>query len=192
MAVIQKAEDVSIGPLTKSDTDRLFARILNRFGVKVDFVKIADADEERYNLLVSEEKLTARKIDEGLMRGCNYVFGPLALLAAFLKGKTILRGLAKSSSLWRDRVDGMARILTSAGVRVGEVEDGMVLESAQEFTDVTYYEFDDPYLQLAQFAAAVMINSKPLTTEFFGYGKAFPHFQASLDKLRPAAKSLAR
>jgi 5-enolpyruvylshikimate-3-phosphate synthase len=191
MAVIQKAQDVSIGPLIKSDTDKLFARILNRFGVKADFVKIMESDEECYNLHAVEEKLTARKIDEGLLRGCNYVFGPLALLASFLKGKTILRGLAKSSSLWRGRVDGMARILTSAGVRVGEIEDGLVLEPAQEFTDITYHEFDDPYLQLAQFAAAIVINSKPLTTEFFGYGKAFPHFQAALDKLRPAAKSLA-
>lgn len=192
MAVIQKAEDVSVGPLIKSDTDMLFARILSRFGVKVDFVKVAEVDKERFSIAAVEEKLTARKIDEGFLRGCNYVFGPLALLAAFLKGKTILRGLAKSSSLWRKRVDGMARILTSAGVRVGEIEDGMVLEPAQELTDVAYHEFDDPYLQLAQFATAVMINSKPLTTEFFGYGKAFPHFQASLDKLRPTVKSLAR
>ncbi len=191
MAIIQKAEDVSIGPLIKSDADKLFARILNRFGAKADFIKIMESDEECYNLRAVEEKLAARKIDEGLLRGCNYVFGPLALLASFLKGKTILRGLAKSSSLWRERVDGMARILSSAGVRVGEIEDGLVLEPAQEFTDIPYHEFDDPYLQLAQFATAAVINSKPLTTEFFGYGKAFPHFQAAMDKLRPAAKSLA-
>jgi len=192
MAIIYGNENIGIGPYRKSEGDRLFARILNRFGVKADFGPGAKSEKEgMYYLKVTVEELISKKVDEELLRGCNYAFAPLALLAAFMKGKTILRGLAKSSSLWRKRISGVAAILSSAGVRVGEMEDGLVIESCQEFGDIAYHEFDDPYLHLAQFAMAVVINSKPPKEEFFQFSKHYPHFLACLDSFRPSAKSLA-
>lgn len=188
LTLLTRKDNVKIGPLGQFENEKTFVSILTKLGVKASIIKI----DSEYFYSIEADKLIGRKIDENQMRAFPEAFGPLAILASFANDKTILRGLATSSSLWHSRISGVASILTSAGVRVGEIEDGFVIEPPKEFTDIEYNEFKDPYLQLVQLAAAIVINSKPLTSEYFSANKHYPHFHTCLDKIRPKAKSLAR
>jgi 5-enolpyruvylshikimate-3-phosphate synthase len=184
---LTRKDNVKIGPIGQFENEKTFVNILSKFGVNATIQKIGSA----HYYAIQADKLNGRKIDEHQMRTFPEAFGPLSILAAFAKDKTILRGLPTSSSLWQGRISGVAETLSTAGVRIGEVEDGFVIEPPKEFADISYREFDDPYLQLVQLTAAIVINSKPLTAEFFSAYKYYPHFQTCLDKIRPRAKSLA-
>jgi 5-enolpyruvylshikimate-3-phosphate synthase len=189
LSIVGHNEPSILGNLHPFAPDNAFIRIISKLGAKAEIIK--SGEPEQFFMKVSSGKPVAKKTNEQLMRICNYSFGPLALLACFAEGKTILRGLAKSSSLWQSRIDGITSILSTADVRVGEIEDGIVIEPPQELSDIKHQEFDDPYLQLSQFAAAVAINSKSLDAEFFDFSKHYPQFQEYLNTIRAKPKSLA-
>ncbi len=192
IAGVDSKEKMVVGPLMESESEKTFAKILTRFGLTCDFHKHSDRNgTELHYFRIKPGKICGRKIEENLMRGFIKGFGPLALFASFADDKTILRGLPSSSSLWQSRISGVADILSTAGIRVGEVEDGFVIEPPQERADITYQNFDDPYLQLIQLAAGILINEKPLTAEFFQPMSKYPHLKSILDKIRPRSKSLA-
>ncbi len=192
MAAIDSDEDAYLGPLNDFDGDKAFAKILTKLGVTCEIYRhTADDSDPRNYLKIVQCDLKGRKIDEALMREFTTGFGPLAILTSFADDKTILRGLPSSSSLWQSRISSVSDILSTAGIRVGEVEDGFVIEPPNERGDIIYQVFDDPYLQLAQLTAGILINEKPLTTEFFKPMTRYPHFQFILDKIRPRSKSLA-
>jgi 5-enolpyruvylshikimate-3-phosphate synthase len=203
IAAVDSKEEMVIGPLMGSEGEKTLAKmgsegektlakILTKFGLTCDINKHSDRNgTELHYFRIKSGKICGRKIEESLMRGFIKGFGPLALLASFADDKTILRGLPSSSSLWQSRISGVADILSTAGIRVGEVEDGFVIEPPQERADITYQNFDDPYLQLIQLAAGILINEKPLTAEFFQPISKYPHLKSILDKIRPRSKSLA-
>jgi hypothetical protein len=192
MAAIDSDEDAYLGPLDDFEGEKAFAKILTKLGVNCEIYRYtADDDNTQNYLKIAQGNLKGRKIDEALMREFTAGFGPLAILASFADDKTILRGLPSSSSLWQSRISGVSDILSTAGFRVGEVEDGFVIEPPKERGDIVYQVFDDPYLQLVQLTAGILINEKPLTTEFFKPMTRYPHFQFILDKIRPRSKSLA-
>ncbi|MBD3218465.1 MAG: hypothetical protein GF310_09335 [candidate division Zixibacteria bacterium] len=192
MAAIDSDEETYLGPLKNFDGDKAFSKILAKLGITCEIYRHTVDDDDTQNYLkIAQDKLKGRKIDEALMREFTSGFGPLAVLASFADDKTILRGLPSSSSLWQSRISGVSDILSTAGLRVGEVEDGFVIEPPNERGDIVYQVFDDPYLQLVQLTAGILINEKPLTAEFFKPMTRYPHFQFILDKIRPRSKSLA-
>ncbi|HEQ99850.1 MAG TPA: hypothetical protein ENO22_10985 [candidate division Zixibacteria bacterium] len=192
IAAIDSEEDAIIGPLMESEGEKTFAKILTKLGLACDFYKHLYEDGAELSFFkVGSGRLSGRKIEEHLMRAFIEGFGALAVLASFADDKTILRGLPSSSSLWQSRISGVADILSTAGIRIGEVEDGFVIEPPAERGDIVCREFDDPYLQLIQLAAGLLINEKPLTTEFFQPISRYPHFKGIIDKFRPRSKSLA-
>ena len=54
----------------------------------------------------------------------------LAVLAAFAEGRTVMRGLSELRVKESDRLSSMARGLTAIGVKVQELEDGLIVEGA--------------------------------------------------------------
>lgn len=185
--------DIALGYLKPFNCDQTFVRILNRLGLKADLQKTSSEKSQPGHIIkVSPDVLTGRKIDEKQMRHCLYAFAPLSIMAMFATGKTILRGLPGSSSKWTSRIDGVARILTSAGARVGEIEDGLVIEPPlHDFNEVEIRKLNDPYLMLTQFTAAVLINREILPPETFSFSKTYPHYQDLLKQVTSLKKSLA-
>jgi 3-phosphoshikimate 1-carboxyvinyltransferase len=54
----------------------------------------------------------------------------LAVLAAFAEGRTVMRGLSELRIKESDRLSGIARGLEAIGVKVQELEDGLIVEGA--------------------------------------------------------------
>lgn len=191
-AVCNKS-DVSLGYLKPFACDHTLIKILNRLGLKAELHKTSrEIKSPGHIFRVGPDNLTGRKIDEKQMRHCLHAFAPLSILAMFAVGKTILRGLPKSSSLWRTRIDGVARILSTAGARVGEIEDGLVIEPPlHDFSEVGIHKYSDPYLLLTQFTAAVLTNRELLPPEAFGFSKSYPHYQDLLKQITSLKNSLA-
>jgi len=54
------------------------------------------------------------------------------------------------SSLWRNRVGQVREILDSCGARVGEVEDGLVVEAGDDPMLTAYYDTGDELCELLQ------------------------------------------
>ena len=54
----------------------------------------------------------------------------LAVLAAFAEGRTVMRGLKELRVKESDRIAAMARGLAACGVKVTELEDGLIVEGS--------------------------------------------------------------
>jgi 3-phosphoshikimate 1-carboxyvinyltransferase len=54
----------------------------------------------------------------------------LAVLAAFAEGRTVMRGLSELRVKESDRLSGIAQGLTAIGVKVQELEDGLIVEGS--------------------------------------------------------------
>ncbi len=186
--IVQGHEEIRINGGRAFENDKSLIKLFARFGLYADQKKNED---NSHDFIFQGGQFSGKKIDEKLIMSAPYAFGPVALLAAFASDKTILRGLPVSSSLWQRRIDSISQVLAAATVRVGEIEDGLIIESVPEFTDVIYRNYDDHYLKLMQFMAAFLINNEQLKSEFFDFNKYYPHLQGSLEPIKSSAKSLA-
>ena len=192
LALRGSENEIRISNLNKDSEVDALCTILSKLNANCTFQKASgDRSVNNYSLTIKPGELTAKKVDDAKLRICRQAFAPLALAAALTPGKTILRGLPEASSLWRGRISVISEILGSASVRVGEIEDGIVIESPAEYGDIKYHKYADPYLQLFQFCAALMFNTQPLSGDFFDISGHYPDFPEYLKKIRSNAKMIA-
>lgn len=101
--------------------DSLIEFVLKAFGVKVAW--------ENGSLLVEGRPVRPAKLD---LRNAPDLFPLAAVLAAFVKGRSVIRGIAHARVKESDRISNMRTELEKVGVRVIELEDGLVVEGSQE------------------------------------------------------------
>lgn len=99
---------------------------------------------------VSSAKLTGKRIGGNAVRSCPEAFCVLASLGMIAEGKTVIRDLPFGSEAWRRRVSHVREILDSCGARVGEVEDGLVIESGNDLMMTRHFDTDDRLCELLQ------------------------------------------
>jgi len=103
----------------------------------------------------------------------------LAIVAAKAKGESVLRGLAAERDLAEAGVGLLARNLRSAGIEVGDFEDGLVLRGREELDAADFDAGETPALALALEALSLA-----------GHGKSQMSGHAILDRVFPGRQSL--
>lgn len=157
------------GVASITDAFRLFAKM----GAEIDIRDDKSVDGfDAVTVAVSPGALTSRKFGGRTVRACPECFGPIAALAMFAEGKTVVRDLPFGSDMWRDRVGAVRQILQSCGARVGEIEDGLVVENGGELMMTEYLESDDPLLEYLQQSLSLALPHHS------GY-ETPPHFENS-------------
>jgi hypothetical protein len=126
-------------------------RVLARMGAEVD---IAGAGNELSSPLcdvtIASGELIGKRFSGDSIRACPEVSCVLASLGMIAEGKTVIRDLPFGSDFWRARVGSVREILDSCGARVGEIEDGLVVEGGGDLMMMTYLNTGDEMCELTQ------------------------------------------
>lgn len=126
-------------------------RLLAKLGVDV-VIKQSKGDKSSSSIQVSvsSAELAGKRIGGNQVRSCPEAFCVIASLGMIADGKTVIRDLPFGSDLWRHRVSQIREILDSCGARVGEVEDGLVIESGNDLMMTRYIDTNDRLCDLLQ------------------------------------------
>ncbi len=127
------------------------SKALARMGVETAIQDDKSIDDyPASTMTVSPGELIGKRFGGGVIRSCPellFLLGPLGMIA---DGKTVIRDLPFGSALWRERVGFVRETLEACGARIGEVEDGLVVEGGGDLMMMTYFETGDRLCDLMQ------------------------------------------
>jgi hypothetical protein len=107
-------------------------------------------DDKSIDDYLASSDLKGKRFGGDVIRSCPellFLLGPLGMIA---DGKTVIRDLPFGSALWRERVGFVRETLEACGARIGEVEDGLVVEGGGDLMMMTYFETGDRLCDLMQ------------------------------------------
>ncbi len=161
MALSRRKSSVTVRGLLKSPAIALAFKLFSKLGAEVS---VSDSEVETDTLALCDitfsrtGDLTGKRFGGDAVRGLPEISIPLALAGMFASGKTVVRDLPFGSADWRLRVSHVREILHSCGARVGEIEDGLVVEAGQEYAVSRYHEIDDCLCDLLQQSLALILD----------------------------------
>ena len=111
----------------------------------------------------------------------------LAAVAPFLRGETVIRNVAHLRVKESDRLAVMARELRRTGVRVAELDDGLIIQgdwhdSPPPATEVRIDPEDDHRIAMSM-ALVGLRRPGVVIDDASVVGKSYPHFWRDLDTL---------
>lgn len=111
----------------------------------------------------------------------------LALLGAFAKGKTVIRGARELRVKESDRIKTTCEILKRMGAEVEELEDGLIVEGGKELKSARLRAFGDHRIAMLGAIAGCAVKGKTIVEGFNSVAISFPEFRnvlKSVYKLR--------
>ncbi|MBN1771435.1 MAG: 3-phosphoshikimate 1-carboxyvinyltransferase [Deltaproteobacteria bacterium] len=140
----------------------------------------AQGDRAIVELLAGLDRPAPRTFD---LRDCPDLLPPLAAAAAFAPGVTTISGVAHARVKESDRLAVLAEGFRRAGVRVGELPDGLRLEPGDDPGPATLEPHDDHRMAMA--FGLLGLRRPGLRVSNPGcVGKSFPGFWDELERLR--------
>ncbi len=153
-------EKVGLNPTRTAFLDHLKA-----CGCQVDIsAKETLGGEPRGNVTVTGGPLKARKISGDVTVGLIDEIPIVAVMAAFAKGTTVIRDAAELRVKESDRLAAISHNLGLMGVSCGLLEDGLVIEGANEPAGADFESFGDHRIVMA-FAVAAVCATGPSTMD---------------------------
>lgn len=138
--------------------------ILRKMGGNIEFKNIRhDTNEPMADIIVQSSNLKGIEIPSAWVPGAMDEFPILMIAAACSEGKTILRGAGELRLKESDRIKTIVEGLTQLGIRVQELEDGLVVEGGK-FHGGTIQSYGDHRIAMA-FAIAALRASEPIVIE---------------------------
>jgi hypothetical protein len=126
-------------------------RMLAKMGAEVSIKDVkADHATPLCEVTVTSGKLTGKRFGGDSVRACPEASCVVAALGMIAEGKMVIRDLPFGSSIWCKRVGYVREILDSCGARVGEIEDGLVVEAGEDLMMMTYLDTGDELCELLQ------------------------------------------
>ncbi|MCK4657184.1 MAG: hypothetical protein KAT85_09115 [candidate division Zixibacteria bacterium] len=126
-------------------------RMIAKMGAEVSIKDVkADHATPLCEVIVTSDKLTGKRFGGDSVRACPEASCVVAALGMIAEGKTVVRDLPFGSSIWCKRVGYVREILNSCGARVGEIEDGLVVEAGEDLMMMTYRDTGDELCELLQ------------------------------------------
>ncbi|MBU1320252.1 MAG: hypothetical protein KKG33_02735 [candidate division Zixibacteria bacterium] len=148
---IRSASGLIVRGFAKSETISAFCRMLGKMGAGITLRdSSAEASGGMCEIALSTLDLTGKRFGGSDIRSCPESFAVLATLGMLAAGKTVIRDLPFGSNLWRRRVGFVRDVLEQCGARIGEVEDGLVVEKGVDSMMMSWVETVDPYCDLFQ------------------------------------------
>ena len=144
--------------------DKEIVSVLEKFGAKIT---------------VSNDGVRAEKSD---LHGCEIdasdipdMVPSLAVVAAFAKGKTVIRGAERLRYKESDRIDSVVSNLKKAGVNVTETPDGMAITGG-EVSGADFDGFNDHRIVMAFAVLAAYANGESTISDCESINKSYPSF----------------
>ncbi|HLP42586.1 MAG TPA: hypothetical protein VK465_13840, partial [Fibrobacteria bacterium] len=155
-ATLLKGSDITLEGVVLNPTRAGFLAALRRMGADIEVISRRERQGETLGTLRvrSADLLGKRFGADNLATMRDEVF-LLMVAASFAEGETILRDIAHLRRHRHDLLKSFAGALKSAGVEIGEIEDGLVIRGRPDYDGTTYDCLGHPPLGLAGLVMAL-------------------------------------
>jgi len=106
----------------------------------------------------------------------------VAVLASFIKGKTLIRDAAELRVKESDRLEAISRNLTLMNVKHGLLDDGLAIEGGTDYSGADFESFGDHRIAMA-FSIASLFLIGPSTIDDEAVEISCPNFYNLLDEI---------
>ncbi|MAZ38542.1 MAG: 3-phosphoshikimate 1-carboxyvinyltransferase [Legionellales bacterium] len=158
-------------------------QILQLMGANIEIEMTHQHPEPVGNIYVRTSKLNNITIPAHLISLAIDEFPILFVAAAYAKGTTEIRGLAELRVKETDRISAMVNNLTALGVKIVELDDGVIIEGGA-IRGGTVDSFGDHRIAMAMCIAGLVANSPVTITNIDVVNISYPNFFKTLDRLK--------
>ena len=121
-------------------------------------------------------RLTGRRISGELTASLGELFPFVALAAAYADGQSVIRDALFLREGATDLISATLHNLKAMGVKVGEIDDGLVIEGAREYDGGEFDTFGEPALGLAMSVAAAKNKGESIIRNAEAIDQVWPDF----------------
>ena len=128
LALITPGADLTIEGVGLNPTRTAILRILELMGGKIRTTLSTGKGEPVGTIHIQSSSLEGIEVPEELIPQAIDEIPVLAVAASFAKGRTIIKNAAELRVKESDRITAICRALSSAGIAITELPDGMIVE----------------------------------------------------------------
>jgi hypothetical protein len=161
-ACCQTGSEVIISNVPSTEVALAGFRLLGKLGAVIEIRSVNQGDRSSTACVtVRSGDLIGKKLGGDAIRACPEAFFVLAPLGMLAQEKTVIRDLPFGSALWRKRISLMKHILESCGARIGELEDGLVVETSKDLMYSGVMETSDELCDMTQQLLSILLPCRP-------------------------------
>jgi 3-phosphoshikimate 1-carboxyvinyltransferase len=175
---------ITIREVGLNPTRTAFLNVLKRMGAEVSWkVEEEQAGEPVGTITARHGSLKGTKIAGEIVPNLIDELPLLACLAATAEGTTVIRDAAELRKKESDRIAAVTSNLRKMGVKVGELEDGWVVEGPTELAGTDIATFGDHRIAMAFSVLGLVASSETLISQPECVEVSFPGFFDALEGL---------
>ncbi|MBL8027543.1 MAG: hypothetical protein JNL74_14075 [Fibrobacteres bacterium] len=172
--------EITVKSIEGSATSGIFAA-LRRMGALFNSERVKDRNA--FDCLSTPVKLVSRKISGELTSDCGELLPFVAVAAAYAEGQTVIRNADFLRKGDRDIIAITLQNLKKMGTKVGEIEDGFVIEGAREHDGAEFDTGGAATVGMAFAVAALKNKGESVIKGAEAVDALFPDFFHRLDSL---------
>ncbi len=149
-ATLIKGSDITLENIPLNPSRAGFISALRRMGADIEVVSRRERHGEGFGLLrIRTADLIGKRFGGDSISTLRDEIFLLMVAAAFAEGETVIRDIAHLRRHRRDLLKIFVANLRSAGVEIGEIEDGLVIRGRADYDGSAYDALGHPGLGLA-------------------------------------------
>jgi 5-enolpyruvylshikimate-3-phosphate synthase len=149
-ATLIKGSDITLENIPLNPSRAGFITALRRMGADIEVVSRRERQGEGFGLLrIRTAELIGKRFGVDNISAMRDEIFLLMVAAAFAEGETVIRDIAHLRRHRRDLLKVFVANLRSAGVEIGEIEDGLVIRGRADYDGSAYDALGNPGLGLA-------------------------------------------
>jgi 5-enolpyruvylshikimate-3-phosphate synthase len=157
-----------------------FLHVLRRMGAQLQAERAKDGS---LDLTVESSKLAGRRISGEATAAIGDMLPFLAVAAAYAAGQTVIRDALFLREGLTDVLEGTVRNLKAMGVKVGEIEDGIVIEGAKAYDGAEFDSYGHPAVAMAFSVAAAKSRGQSVLNNAEAVDRIWPDFYFQFEKI---------
>lgn len=155
--------------------------VLRRMGAPLKTERSRNGDA--FDLVSESLRLSGRRVSGELTASLGEAFPFAAVAACYAQGQTLIRDADFLREGPCDLIQGTLKNLKAMGAKVGEIEDGIVIEGAREYDGAEFDTFGSPILGLAFSVAAIKNKGESVIKNAEAVDFLWPDFYFTLESL---------
>lgn len=180
-ATLIKGSDITLEGVPLNPSRSGFISALRRMGADIEVVTRRERHGEGFgNLRVRSSDLLGKRFGADNISAMRDEVFLLIVAAAFAEGETVIRDISFLRQHRHDLLKGFAGNLKSAGVEIGEIEDGLVIRGRADYDGSAYDALGHPGLGLACLIMGLKSHGSSL---LWGTGSLSRKYPAMVEQL---------
>ena len=189
MALAAVSGQVSLNSVGVNPTRTGFAQILSAMGANITFRNCRSANCEPVgDLLITQGDLQGVEIGPETVPLCVDELPALAVVAAFARGKTVVRGAAELKFKESNRLEAIGMILSAFGAEYSLLRDGFVVRGRAKLHAAQVSSVDHRIVMAASIMAALVPGESRIGDSRW-LGVSYPNFPEQFNQVTKSLSS---